>query len=126
MKMGRIICELERIYGVRQGNNQHTNNVGKQTKISNSLGIENNESYRNFKKLTTLIPELQELVDFKLSLSVSSRIIVHKSNVLFTLFYSHYTALKLYTLQMLILTSVKKLILRGREKMRKSHTLDIR
>jgi hypothetical protein len=86
--MGRIICELERIYGISKGNNQHTNNVGIQEDIERIYGIKqgNNqhttnggiqksqsdiakelntdmESYRRYKKLTTLIPELQEMVD---------------------------------------------------------------
>jgi len=64
--MGRIITELERIYGIRQGNNQHTNNVGfqkTQKDVADEMGIDNMESYRNYKKLTTLIPELQDMVD---------------------------------------------------------------
>lgn len=84
--MGRIICELERIYGVRQGSaggtgvNQYCaspNNVGSSTQqdIANKLSIENDETYRNYKKLTTLIPEIQNLVDDKLAPSVASRII---------------------------------------------------
>ena len=64
--MGRIICELERIYGISKGNNQHTNNVGfqkTQKDVADEMGIDNMESYRNYKKLTTLIPELQDMVD---------------------------------------------------------------
>ena len=65
LKMGRIICELERIYGIHKGNNQHTTNGGfqkNQKDVEEELGIDE-ESYRRFKKLTTLIPELQEMVD---------------------------------------------------------------
>ena len=69
--MGRIICELERIYGVRQGsNNPKGTNVGdtplvgdvSQSDIANKLNTDM-ESYRRYKKLTTLIPELQDMVD---------------------------------------------------------------
>ena len=77
LKMGRIICELERIYGISKGNNQHTNNVGfqkTQKDVADEMGIDNMESYRNYKKLTTLIPELQDMVDTgSLTTSVASR-----------------------------------------------------
>ena len=90
LKMGRIITELERIYGVRQGSaNPKGSIVGEPTMlddvktqedIAESLGIENIESYRNYKKLTTLLPELQELVDTgTLSTSTASRVIARLS-----------------------------------------------
>ena len=73
--MGRIICELERIYGIKQGNNQHTTNGGIQEDIANELNISTKDLQR-YKKLTTLIPELQEMVDDgNLTTSVASRII---------------------------------------------------
>ena len=64
--MGRIICELERIYGVRQGSAGKSDvpmELGKtQNNIADELNIDIN-SYKRYKKLTTLIPELQEMVD---------------------------------------------------------------
>ena len=71
--MGRIIVELERIYGVRQGSaggtganqyNASLNNVqsSKQSDIAEKIGIDE-RSYANYKKLTTLVPELQDMVD---------------------------------------------------------------
>lgn len=64
--MGRIICELERIYGVKKGNNQHTTNGGNltQSDIADKVGIDD-ESYRRYKKLTTLIPEIQDMEFYK-------------------------------------------------------------
>ena len=60
--MGRIICELERIYNIKNGNNQHTTNGLTQEDIANELNISTKDLQR-YKKLTTLIPELQEMVD---------------------------------------------------------------
>ena len=64
--MGRIICELERIYGIKQGNNQRTPTLSESSKtqedIAKELGM-SVDSLNNYKKLTTLIPELQEMVD---------------------------------------------------------------
>lgn len=83
LKMGRIICELERIYNVKKGNNQHVNNVQNltQSDIADKIGIDE-RSYANYKKLTTLIPELQEMVDSgNLTTSVASRIIARLSPI---------------------------------------------
>ena len=41
--MGRIICELERIYGIKNGNNQHTTNGLTQEDIANELNISTKE-----------------------------------------------------------------------------------
>ncbi|MEY8352576.1 ParB N-terminal domain-containing protein [Lachnospiraceae bacterium 54-53] len=89
LKMGRIIVELERIYGVRQGSaNKKGTLIGEPTMlgdvtqqdIANKMNIENDETYRNYKKLTTLIPELQSLVDKgSLTTSVASRILARLS-----------------------------------------------
>lgn len=38
--MGRIICELERIYGIKQGNNQRTPTMSESTKTQESLAKE--------------------------------------------------------------------------------------
>ena len=64
LKMGRIICELERIYNVKSGRPEKTSdNVGNknQEDIAKELGM-SVDSLNNYKKLTTLIPELQEMV----------------------------------------------------------------
>jgi len=88
LKMGRIICELERIYGVRQGSsNPKGTNIGdtplvgdvSQTDIADKLNIDS-ESYRRYKKLTTLIPEFQDMVDAdQISTSVASRVLARMS-----------------------------------------------
>jgi ParB-like chromosome segregation protein Spo0J len=83
LKMGRIICELERIYGIKQGNNQRTPTLSESSKtqedIAKELGM-SVDSLNNYKKLTTLIPELQEMVDSgSLTTSVASRIIARLS-----------------------------------------------
>lgn len=60
--------ELKRIYGIKNGNNQH-NRVGNnfvpsktQEDIANELGLEV-RNMQNYMKLTTLIPELEDLVE---------------------------------------------------------------
>jgi hypothetical protein len=63
--MGRIIKELERIYDIKRGNNQHKEDVTiarklTQQDVANKLGIDT-ETYRLDKKLLELIPELQDL-----------------------------------------------------------------
>ncbi|MCY1714166.1 hypothetical protein [Caproiciproducens galactitolivorans] len=61
--MGRIICELERIYGIKNGGDRlHNVQSATQSDLANKLGVDE-RSYANYKKLTTLIPELQEMVD---------------------------------------------------------------
>ena len=82
LKLGRIIKTLEEAYKIKSGNNQYkekedTNNVGNlsQEDLSKQLGI-NIESYRHYKKLTTLIPELQELsLEGNITTSVASRVL---------------------------------------------------
>ena len=70
--MGRCIKELERIYGIREGsagkvskkiesNNFNPNTEGELLK-SLGLGI-TRQTIQNYKKLTEMIPELEELVD---------------------------------------------------------------
>ena len=69
--MAKCIIELERIYGVRQGNgsNQYqtkeqkpNNSVSSQEQLAKQLGIDERQ-LRNYKKLTRLIPELQSMVE---------------------------------------------------------------
>lgn len=66
MKLGRCIRELERIYGVERGGDRksNTNNsvLISQTDIADKLGI-SVDTLQNYKKLTEMIPELEELVD---------------------------------------------------------------
>lgn len=80
VKLGRRIRELERIYGIQQGNNQHqedSNNVGKLTQedLLKQLGL-NKETYRQAKSLTTLPIEIQDLIEQgNISPSTASRLI---------------------------------------------------
>lgn len=63
-KVGLRIKELERIYGIHNGN-QLSNNCKpeiKQTDLAEKLGI-SMQTLQNYKKLTEMIPELEELVD---------------------------------------------------------------
>ena len=68
VKLGRCIKELERIFGIAHGNNQHTDRSGnnfQSSKTQDDLAAEFEMSKRqmaNYKSLTTLIPELQDAV----------------------------------------------------------------
>lgn len=71
MKLGRCIKELERIYGIKNGGdrgNQYKEadsnnyNLPTQSELAERLGI-SISSLQNYKKLTEMIPELEELVD---------------------------------------------------------------
>lgn len=76
MKLGRCIKELERIYGIKQGGsgfygNQHKKNeelrnnfVTPKTEkdLADEIGLDV-RTLQNYKKLTEMIPELEELVD---------------------------------------------------------------
>ena len=72
-KVGLRIKELERIYGVRDGsaNEKGNNRIGEpkvsddqlsQSDIAEMIGI-SVDTLNNYKKLTELIPELEDLVD---------------------------------------------------------------
>lgn len=75
-KIGLRIKELERLYGIKQGGsgfygNRHTDNAEScnnyktlktEEDIANDIGI-SISSLQNYKKLTEMIPELEELVD---------------------------------------------------------------
>ena len=69
IKLGRCLNELDRIYGVKQGNNQHRNPnnldsmVERKSKkeIAGRLGL-SQETLTNYQKLTTLDEELQQMV----------------------------------------------------------------
>lgn len=68
VKLGRCIAELERIYGIKNGNNQHTERVGHNvqgSKTQDDLARElemSKKQMSRFKSLTDLIPELQDAV----------------------------------------------------------------
>jgi hypothetical protein len=56
---------LERLYGIKGGNNQYSlpnNSVSSQEILAEQFGI-SVDSLQNYKRLLTLIPELQELVE---------------------------------------------------------------
>jgi len=68
LKLGRIIAELERIYGIQHGNNQRTSHNGNssepksQDELFAMLGI-SSSSYHRAKNLIELIPELQDSLE---------------------------------------------------------------
>lgn len=68
IKFGRCIKELERIYGIKHGGNRsnQSENISscdkKQNELADELGIDV-RTMQNYKKLTELIPELEDLVD---------------------------------------------------------------
>lgn len=70
IKLGRCIKELERIYGIHQGNgsNQYEQNPKlsdnaktQQEELADMIGI-SVDTLQNYKKLTELVPELQDWV----------------------------------------------------------------
>jgi len=67
VKFGRCIAELERIYGIKNGNNQHTERVETkfppktQSELADETGM-TVQQLRKYKSLTDLIPELQDAV----------------------------------------------------------------
>lgn len=71
LKQGRRFLELERIYGIKNGNNQYSlPNCSEPTKTQKQLALENNcsvDTWNNKKNLTKLIPELQQLKAIKLT-----------------------------------------------------------
>lgn len=78
IKLGNRIRELERIYGIKHGNNQHNedrNNVPTQQDLAKQLGI-SERTLRNAKTLTSLPLEIQDLVEQgTISPSTASRLI---------------------------------------------------
>ena len=68
MKMAKCIMELERIYGIRQGSagkvSLEPNNSALKTQkdLADQVGVKE-DMLQNYKKLTTLIPELQQMVE---------------------------------------------------------------
>jgi DNA repair exonuclease SbcCD ATPase subunit len=66
VKLGRCIKELERIYGIEHGGDRKTSSPKvsdlNQSDIAEMIGI-SVDTLNNYKKLTELIPELEDLVD---------------------------------------------------------------
>lgn len=65
VKLGRCLKELERIYGIKHGGDRSKgNNVPLATtgEIARMAGIDNEKTYKDYKRLTELIPEIQEIV----------------------------------------------------------------
>lgn len=64
IKLGRCIKELERIYGVREGRPEKLPKVSEvnQSDIADMIGI-SVDTLQNYKKLTELVPELQDWVE---------------------------------------------------------------
>jgi len=66
-KVGLRIKELERLYGIQNGNNQYNKSLPKisepsQTDLASQMGI-SVDTLNNYKRLTEMIPELEDLVD---------------------------------------------------------------
>lgn len=60
-KVGLRIKELERIYGIREGNNQHSlpnNSVATQSDFASQMGI-SVDALQNYKQLANMIPEFR-------------------------------------------------------------------
>ena len=66
LKLGRIITELERIYGIHHGGDRtstsHNGNLKSQDELFDMLGI-SSSSYHRAKSLIELIPELQDSLE---------------------------------------------------------------
>lgn len=66
IKLGRCIKELERIYGIQRGGDRHqSENISfckTQEDLANNLGLDV-RTLQNYKKLTELVPELEDWVD---------------------------------------------------------------
>lgn len=85
VKFGRCILELERIYGIRNGNNQHTERVPQvaegstitQADLAAKIGI-SVDSLNRYKQLTTAIPEIQQLLQDKVISPSAVRAIVKR------------------------------------------------
>ena len=84
IKLSKCFNELERIYGIKHGNNQRnvdSNNVGvlTQQELLDRLGI-NKETYRQIKQLANLPQEIQDMVESgKITPSTASRVIARLS-----------------------------------------------
>jgi ParB-like chromosome segregation protein Spo0J len=87
VKLGRCILELEKIYGIRNGGDRKSepNNLGPispttpttQSELASVFGI-TDETLRNYKKLTKLIPEIVDLVDTGIVTSTTASMLISK------------------------------------------------
>ena len=74
IKLGRCIKELERIYGVRDGSAGQSEpklsggDVLYQSDIAEMIGI-SVDTLQNYKKLTELVPELQDWVETRVKIA---------------------------------------------------------
>lgn len=83
LKLGRIITELERIYGIHHGGDRtstsHNGNLKSQDELFDMLGI-SSSSYHRAKNLIELIPELQDsLEDGFISATAASNLLARLS-----------------------------------------------
>lgn len=68
MKMAKCIQELERIKGIRKGNNQFNGSeiiseaIKTQANLASEIGLDERQ-LRNYKQLNDLIPELQTMIE---------------------------------------------------------------
>ncbi len=64
MKLERCIKELERLYGIELGSNRYEKNshLKTQEQLADMIGI-SVDTLNNYKKLTELVPELQDWVE---------------------------------------------------------------
>lgn len=89
MKLGRCIKELERIYGISKGNNQHSrlpnNSVSSQDDLAKEIGI-SVDTLQNYKKLTEMIPELDELVTTGIITKDTALTIIKKHKLIISAF----------------------------------------
>lgn len=79
LKLAKCAVELERIYGIGHGGDRKSNqnNLGlnrTQQDVANDLNV-TTEQLRNYKKLLSLIPELQDMVeDDELKATINSKL----------------------------------------------------
>ena len=79
-KVGLRIKELERLYGIHNGN-QLSNNCKaeiKQSNLAEKLGM-SMQTLQNYKKITEMIPELEELVDTGITTPTTALAIIAES-----------------------------------------------
>ena len=87
-KVGLRIKELERIYGIKHGghgSNQYVQNTNNsvstkfQEDLAKEIGI-SVDTLQNYKKLTELIPELEDLVDTGILAPTTAHAIIYSIN----------------------------------------------
>ena len=80
VKLGRCIKELERIYGVEHGGDRKSkpnNSALNQQELADMIGI-SVDTLQNYKKLTELIPELDDLVQTGMTTPTTARAIMRQ------------------------------------------------